>query len=228
MFWYIFIFYVVVILLMILLMNFLMKIKKFENFDEETRALYINLDDRKDRKDQIEKELNEKNIKYERFSAVKNENGALGCSKSHLNVIKLAKERNYDQVIIFEDDFEFIVNKDEYNEEMNKLNNVNFDVCLLSYNTQNFYPSEYDFLYKIKDALTCSGYIVNSHYYDRLISCWEESVEMFEKTGDIKYTSDLSWLKLQENDNWVCFKKRLGKQRASYSNIQKHQVDYNV
>ena len=205
-----------------------MKIKKFENFDEETRALYINLDDRKDRKDQIEKELNEKNIKYERFSAVKNENGALGCSKSHLNVIKLAKERNYDQVIIFEDDFEFIVNKDEYNEEMNKLNNVNFDVCLLSYNTQNFYPSEYDFLYKIKDALTCSGYIVNSHYYDRLISCWEESVEMFEKTGDIKYTSDLSWLKLQENDNWVCFKKRLGKQRASYSNIQKHQVDYNV
>ena len=165
MFWYIFILYViVVILLMILLMNFLMKIKKFENFDEETRALYINLDDRKDRKDQIEKELNEKNIKYERFPAIKHENGALGCSKSHLNVIKLAKERNYNQVIIFEDDFEFIINKNEFIEELNKLNNVNFDVCLLSYNTKNFYESDYEFLYKIKDALTTSCYIINSHY----------------------------------------------------------------
>ena len=95
--------------------------------------------------------------------------------------------------------------------------------------TDNLYKSNYDFLYKIKDALTCSGYIVNSHYYDTLIKCWEKSVKMFESTGEEnKYTCDVSWKTLQEKDNWVCFKKRLGKQRESYSDIQKHIVNYNV
>ena len=201
----------------------------FEGYDENIQALYINLDHRKDRKEDIENELKEKNIKFERFPAIKNENGAIGCSKSHLNVIKLAKERKYKKIIIFEDDFEFIVTKDEFNEEMNKLNNINYDVCLLAYNTNNFYDSDYDFLYKIKDAQTTSGYIIHSHYYNKLIDCWEESLKNFEITGDKnKYACDMSWKKLQQKDNWVCLKKRLGKQRDSYSDIEQKDVNYNV
>lgn len=219
--------YIIILLIIVILFLFS---KNKEMFDEEIQALYINLDHRTDRKEEVEKELNEKNIKFERFPAIKNENGALGCSKSHLNVIKLAKERNYKQIIVFEDDFEFIVNNDEFDKEMNNLKNIDYDVCLIAYNThtQNLYDSNYEFLYKIKDALTTSAYIVKSHYYDTLIYCWEESVKMFEKTGDNKYTCDLSWQKLQEKDNWVCFKKRLGKQRGSFSDICNTYVNYNV
>ena len=220
--------YYILIILFVIIVLLLLKKNIIEKFDE-IQAFYINLDHREDRKEEIEKELKEKNIIFERFPAIKNKDGALGCSKSHLNVIKLAKERNYKKIIIFEDDFEFIVSKDEFEEEMKKLDNVKFDVCLLAYNTDNLYKSKYDFLYKIKDALTCSGYIVNSHYYDTLIKCWEKSVKMFESTGEEhKYTCDVSWKTLQEKDNWVCFKKKLGKQRESYSDIQKHIVNYNV
>jgi glycosyl transferase family 25 len=194
------------------------------------KAFYINLDYRIDRKEQIQEELNKKEIPFERFPAIYHEIGSIGCSKSHLNAIKLARDRKYKNIIIFEDDFEFIVNKDEFYQEMKKLNNINFDACLLSYNTNHLYKYN-DFLYKIKDAQTTSGYIVNSHYYDTLINYWEKSINVFEKLGKIgesKYTCDQSWKKLQERDNWYCFKKRIGKQRNSYSDIEKRIVNYNV
>jgi len=194
------------------------------------KAFYINLDYRTDRKEQIERELNAKDIPFERYSAIYHKIGSIGCSKSHLNAIKLARDRNYNNIIIFEDDFKFIVNKDEFYQEIEKLNSITFDVCLLSYNTTNLYKYN-NFLYKIKDAQTTSGYIVNSNYYNTLINYWEESVNAFEKIGKIgegKYTCDQSWKKLQEKHNWYCFKKRIGKQRESYSDIEKRIVNYNV
>lgn len=197
-----------------------------ENID---KVMYINLDNRTDRKEEIEKELIKNNIVFERFSAIKNDNGALGCSMSHLALIKMAKEKKYKSILIFEDDFEFIINKDEFHQEMDKLNNTHFDVCLLSYSTTNLYKSDYDFLYKIKDAQTTSGYIVLQHYYDSLISTWEESVKLLKQTGDSsKYTIDQTWKPLQEKDNWVCFKKRIGIQRPGYSDIEKINVNYGV
>ena len=126
-----------------------------------------------------------------------------------------------------EDDFEFIVNKNEFYNQINNLFQVQFDVCLLAYNTPNLYDSEYPFLYKIKDAQTASAYIIQSHYYDTLIAQWEYAIKMFEETNDdTKYTCDQSWKPLQEKDNWYCFKMRIGKQRVSYSDIQKGVMDY--
>jgi len=192
--------------------------------------IYINLDKRVDRKEQIEGELERFNLtNYERFSAIQNDNGAIGCSKSHLEVIKLAKKRGYKNILVLEDDFQFIVSKEKFNKQINKLFNVDFDVCLLAYNTPNLYESEYPFLYKIKDAQTASAYIVQSHYYDTLIDCWEKAIKLFEETNDdTKYTCDQSWKQLQEKDDWYCFKTRMGKQRESYSDIQKGVVNYNV
>ena len=49
------------------------------------------------------------------------------------------------------------------------------------------------------------------------------------ETGDSsKYTNDQSWKPLQEKDNWVCFKKRIGVQRPSYSDIEKINVNYGI
>ena len=113
---------------------------------------------------------------------------------------------------------------------MNKLfsSNVNFDVCLLAYNTHPSYlqKTEYPFLYKIFESQTTAGYIVNSSYYDTLIDTWEKAVAMFELTNDsIKYTCDQSWKPLQQKDNWYCFKNRIGRQRPSHSDIQGGFVD---
>jgi len=196
------------------------------------RAVYINLDSRPDRKAEIESELDKFNIKYTRFSAIKEKHGALGCSKSHLQCIKDAKRDGVKTLLVLEDDFTFLVSKSEFYSEIHKLfeSNVKFDVCLLAYNTPNVIESkEYPFLYKIVDAQTASAYIVTSKYFDILIDTWEKAVHKLEKTkDDSKYTCDQSWKPLQKRDNWYCMKTRIGKQRESYSDIQGGVVNYNV
>ena len=57
---------------------------------------YINLDYREDRKEEIEREIEKMDLqeKTERFPGIRVfEQGILGCTKSHLAVLKLAKER---------------------------------------------------------------------------------------------------------------------------------------
>ena len=90
---------------------------------------YINLEERKDRKELVENELNELGWEYERFNAIKTTNGRVGCSMSHLKLIQLAKEKNLDYIVIVEDDIQFM-RKTWYNEKIKNILNNNFDVFL--------------------------------------------------------------------------------------------------
>jgi len=63
----------------------------------------VNLERRKDRFESIKKEMEYIGWEYEYFPAV-DTNSHVGCTKSHLEIIKLAKARNYDKVLIVEDD----------------------------------------------------------------------------------------------------------------------------
>ena len=97
---------------------------------------------------------------------------------------------------------------------------VEFDVCMLSYNLLDGKDSKYPFLTKVYDAQTASGYIVNHTIYDALIELYEESAYMLERTQmHWIYTNDQSWKILQPQNNWYCFKKRMGKQRPGFSEI---------
>ena len=64
--------------------------------------IYINLDKRTDRKKHIESLF----PNAVRFPAIVDERGGyFGCVRSHIECLKLAKENNYDKVVILEDDF---------------------------------------------------------------------------------------------------------------------------
>ena len=70
---------------------------------------YINLEHRIDRKISTINELKKIGIKEpNRFNAIKNDNGLIGCCMSHLEVLKLAKKKDWDYVTVFEDDVEFL------------------------------------------------------------------------------------------------------------------------
>jgi GR25 family glycosyltransferase involved in LPS biosynthesis len=57
-------------------------------------VMYINLDSRPDRKEHVVKELEKVGVKEAtRFKAIELENGALGCSMSHLKCIEIAKKK---------------------------------------------------------------------------------------------------------------------------------------
>lgn len=197
------------------------------------KIIYINLDKRPDRKNEIENELNKYNLNYERYSAIEHPNGAIGCSYSHLNVLKIAKENNYKNILILEDDFTFLVTKEEFEFELSRFFNTfqnNYDVCMLSYNVNYEIPLfNCNFVNKILNAQTASGYIVNNHYYDKLINLYEKSIPFLEQTGiDLYYTNDQIWKTLQPLDNWYKLNTRIGKQRSNYSNILNYYVDYGV
>ena len=69
-------------------------------------VVYINLDHRTDRRAEIEAELAPYFApeKVTRFSAVKRDNGALGCTASHIAVLEMAKANEWKNVLVVEDD----------------------------------------------------------------------------------------------------------------------------
>jgi glycosyl transferase family 25 len=191
-----------------------------------SHIFYINLNKRTDRKEEIENELFEYITpcicdNYERFSAIETAGfGILGCGQSHLAVLKLAKERNYNNVLILEDDFTFIISKEDFKNELNAFFslNIDYDVCMLSYNIQKYEEYVFPNVYKIIEAQTASGYIVNSHYYDTLIQLYESAMIELDKTKmHWVYANDQIWKSLQKKDNWYCFKNRIGIQRDGFS-----------
>ena len=183
------------------------------------KVFYINLENRTDRKLEIETELyNYGIVDYERFNAIKHEAiGLVGCARSHVEVLKLAKEREYKRVLIFEDDFQFIISNEEFYNCMQKIEDIEFDVCLLSYNLfKSEELPETPFLKKVIDAETASGYIINQHYYDKLINQFSYGIPLLEQTNyHWLYANDVVWKELQKIDTWYCFNPKIGIQRAN-------------
>jgi GR25 family glycosyltransferase involved in LPS biosynthesis len=199
-----------------------------ENID---KVFYINLNKRNDRKELIEKELNNYGLTYERFEAIETPGfGIVGCGKSHLSVLKLAKERNYKNVLIFEDDFTFLVSSEEFHNEISnffKLN-IDYDVCFLSYNLINFEKLDNNVVNKVVECQSASGYIVNKKYYDSLINLYEYAMPLLEETRcHWIYANDQVWKELQKKHNWYYFIKRIGKQSDGYSDNSEQYVEYN-
>lgn len=199
-----------------------------------SRIFYINLKHRTDRKDEIENELKKMELtNYERFDAYQVDwFGLIGCGFSHQGVLKLAKERNYENVLILEDDFQFLVSKEELEENLRSFFslNIDYEVCMLSYNLiekDNESLPQYEILHKIKDAQTASGYLVHKSMYDPLIELLEWAMHELHNTQQHWiYANDIVWKKFQKSGKWYCFKTRIGKQRPSYSDNGKNFTDY--
>ena len=209
--------------------------------DNIDRIIYINLDYREDRKEEIEREIDKMDLneKTERFRGIRVvDQGILGCTKSHLAVLKLAKERGYKNVLILEDDFEFVVSKEEFESELTTFfeSGIDYDVCMLSYLLKEETETETETeetetndqnVKKVLEAQTASGYLVNAKYYDTIIGLYEWAWPLLESTkAHWLYANDQCWKTLQKKDNWYYFANRLGKQRASYSDNSMTYMDY--
>jgi glycosyl transferase family 25 len=188
------------------------------------KIFYINLNKRTDRKAEIENELLCYDLfnKAERYEAIYTpHSGIVGCGYSHLNVLKLAKERNYQNVLILEDDFMFLVSKEEVEESLTSFfeTTPDYDVCMISYIVQKGEEVPNNTLIgKVLDGQTASGYIVSNHYLDTLIQLYEWAIPLLDQTNEHwNYANDHVWKRLQPKDNWYYLLKRLGKQRDGYS-----------
>jgi len=91
----------------------------------------INLDYRTDRLEKTMQEFRNLRWTFERFDAIKG--GVIGCVKSHAAVAAIALERNYDHVMICEDDNVFMPWALDMADELDTdLNSVSWSCCQLS------------------------------------------------------------------------------------------------
>jgi glycosyl transferase family 25 len=190
------------------------------------KIYYINLDKRTDRKELLEKEFDKMQIpkdKIERFAAINNTTaGMIGCNQSHLEILNLALLNNYENVLILEDDFEFLISREKFYNLLNKFFEKykdDYEICYLQYNLINFEEKD-ELIGLAKKSYTSAGYLINK----RIIKDFRDKLEIDTKklieTGEHwNYAIDVSWHTFQYNRNVYYFKERVGKQRASYSDF---------
>jgi len=190
------------------------------------RAFYINLDRRTDRRAEFEEEARKMGLEVERFEAISHAVGGIGCARSHLEVIRLAKARGYPSVLVFEDDFMLVVSGKAFLEILDKVPN-DYDVAMFGYNMRKTEPYNETFG-RILEAQTTSCFLVNSKYYDTLISNFSEGVALFEQSPHCHwlYIIDQYWKPLQPNGRWYYSLQRIGRQRPGYSDLTNTFVEY--
>jgi glycosyl transferase family 25 len=201
------------------------------NINDIKNIFYINLDTRPDRKSFFENQMRMIGINNaKRFNAIKHNIGAIGCSLSHLELLKYAKQENMDHILIMEDDIMFTRPK----LFVYYLNNFltkhkNFDVLLIAGNNMGEYTRLDNFCVKISKCQTTTGYLVKSHYYDRLIQNYEEGINNLKQNTTLmnKYAIDQYWTKLQLYDRWYLLTPLTVTQKPDYSDIEKKEINYN-
>jgi len=140
-------------------------------------AFLINIDQHSSRLENSLIELNRVGIECERFSGVIPEKSAgkcsvaeLGCSLSHYQAIKSAKERGFKNVLIFEDD---IVFRSDFLQRWEKIaddvRQINYDLFYFydweNYNQNGNHPN----LIPISGTLCTHAYAANSNFFDPLL-----------------------------------------------------------
>ena len=181
--------------------------------------IYINLEERKDRKKHTIEELTKyiPEDKLIRFDAIKHEHGFIGCAKSHLECIKLARKNNWENVMIIEDDVHWY----DYNKGivlLEQLLKKKYDVIVCG-GASSFYNP---WTYKLYQSQTTTSYIVHKSYYNTLINHWEFYLRLLEQTLQCKkYALDQTWKKLQWKHDWYIVYPPLFIQKEGYSNIEK-------
>lgn len=199
------------------------------NITDIKHSFYINLETRPDRKIHVEEQLKIIGIQANRFNAIKLPNGALGCSMSHLKCLEIAKENNWEHVLIVEDDIKFL-NPELFIKQLNKflISHNDWDVILIAGN--NLPPHEIidDTCVKVTQCQTTTGYLVRNHYYNILIDNIRNGITNLikEPNKHFLYAIDKYWFKLQQRDNWFLIIPLTVTQREDYSDIEKRPTNY--
>jgi GR25 family glycosyltransferase involved in LPS biosynthesis len=201
------------------------------SLEDIKHIFYINLEHRVDRRQHVEEELIKIGLQgYIRFNAIKIENGALGCSMSHLKCLQIAKENGWPHVLIVEDDILFL-EKDLFINQINNFfkNHVDdWDTLLISGNNIPPYERLDDTCVKVTTCQTTTGYLVKSHYYDKLIQNIKMGIVYLTRRPqhDHLYAIDKFWFTLQRADNWLLLTPLTVVQREDYSDIQKRKTNF--
>lgn len=208
------------------------------------KIVCINLKRRPDRWAESEKQFMKHNLKVLRIDAVdgnpmnwKPANGCfngklssftgnMGCIASHLNVYKMAKQNNWKNVLIIEDDCDFTDNLNEIFQTSIKTLPEDWDLLYFggTHKTKNgkFIPEEFNqYFVKAKRILTTSCYAIKNTIYDIAINKILEKEPMFEMPIDGYLAT-----RVQPLCKTYAYHPAIAWQRPGHSDIQNAFRDY--
>lgn len=199
---------------------------------------YINLDERRDRREHFEKNI--RSVPFfssiERMRAVKHSDGAIGCGMSHINALLLAKQNYRDDsyIAVLEDDFCLLDVEAcaEFIASFSKIcDSEDWDCLILTPRgktmTTNNHITRCGFKHII-ESQTTTGYIVKMTMVDALIENLKTAVEKLLRGGDRNiYSIDQYWKKLQTRYRWYYYQSIFAGQLPGWSNIENRMTNYN-
>ena len=195
-------------------------------------VFYINLEHRIDRNNHVQQQLETigLNSVAQRFNAIKMENGAIGCSMSHLALLKNAVKKRFDHILIVEDDIQFL-NPELFKTQFNlflETHGNNWDVILFAGNNIPPYDKIDETCVKVQMCQTTTGYLVNGHYIEKLINNVRTGLTNLLRMPQHRslYAIDTYWFNLQKSDRWFLIVPLTVIQREDYSDIEKKVMNY--
>ena len=157
------------------------------------------------------------------------------CGLSHALAVAECIDSNATTCAIFEDDFELVRDPEEAKvavERFFQSEPPSWEVLMLSaHAVMPSSPSpDFSHLDVINAALTASGYIIHRSFAPKILETFMEASYRLNESNcsQAEYAHDVLWKRLQQSGKWFALKPLIGKQRASYSDIEKRHVDYNV
>lgn len=186
------------------------------------KVVYINLDHREDRRQIMKKFFEDGQIpedKIVRFSAIKHSTGDIGCTMSHAGVLRLAKKNGWKNVLILEDDLQWLDFEQGYKQLEDLVQKPDWNVIMLV----GWYL-KFDFP-RIYSSANTGAYLVNSNYYDKLLRNREEAIaaktswKRWTTSAEWKWNTDVWWCRLMQKDVWYCIYPCICCQTNTYSDI---------
>lgn len=193
------------------------------------KTFCVNLDSRKDRWEEAQKEFRKHSLKVERIPGIDGskmnldfppeiKEGAVGCALSQLFCLKYAKQLGLNTFLFLEDDIEFD------NDVNNLFNQYIMEVPplwdMLYLGGQHFHGMNLEqvseHIFKCEYTLCAHSVAINRTVYDRFI----------DKLIDITKPCDVHYAESHKEINAYVIIPHLTWQRNSYSNIENVNVDY--
>lgn len=190
-------------------------------------VVYINLNTRTDRRQEMEAELarlqvpSEKTLRWEATRMPKN--GALGCTSSHIGVLEHVQTLppTVQNILVLEDDFNFAEDAELVKRSLNEFLSYprdSWDLALLSYAIIS--RDNYNDLVSIALVSSrTSGYLINRNSVAKVLANFKEGRDLLIKHKKESYNIDRYWWRVMKDRKTFYFNKALGYQRESYSNI---------
>jgi GR25 family glycosyltransferase involved in LPS biosynthesis len=201
--------------------------KLFDRFD---KVYCINLEHREDRKNHILSECNKYDLGEVSFfnafngnnlsNPYKISNGNFGLILTNIEIIKEAKNNNYKNILILEDDCYFTSEVLNINTYFDALPD-DWDMLYLggNHNTHVGNPPPIvinEKIVKLHSTLTTHFVAINNHMYDVILA----RLSKFDNPIDVVYTG------IQKLYNVYSTSKTIAKQLNGYSDIENRVVDY--